>query len=102
MGKWSQYRHRGGAGTLAPPLPSLTIALDGAADIQWTWALPDPDHWRVETAPAAIGPWTFFSDEGSAARASFGFSPETFIRVQAQAADDSPLSQLSNVVETPP
>lgn len=98
MGKWSQYRHRGGPGAPGLAVAAPELVADGDPDLEWTWLGPDPASWYVEQSPNGVSAWTVNEIVPGGTQDSHSQVAAFYYRVVGRTAGGIALTGYSNVV----
>lgn len=100
MGKWAQYRKRGGGGQAAVAVAPFAAVLsaDGDPDISWTYAHTNPAQWRIEQSADGVTGWTQ-ADLTPGGNTDYHLaSAGTYYRVIGVDGSNNPATLYSNVV----
>lgn len=98
MGKWAQYRHRGGPSQAAPAIAAPQLVPDGEPDLEWTWLGPDPAFWYVEKSPNGVSAWTVDEVVAGITQDSHNQESGNYYRVVGRSAGGIALTGYSNIV----
>lgn len=73
------------------------LVIEDPNDCHWTWSGTDPDHWSIQEAPAANGPWTEVDNQAGGTRDSASLTGGLWCRVVGQDASNVDVTNPSNV-----
>jgi hypothetical protein len=99
MGKWSQYRHRGGGGRQTANLQAPVLSFDGIDTLSWTWAIADPTSWELWVANPPTDPFVLNTTVPGADRAMLYVDSPTKVFLRGVDGGGSAVTLDSNVVD---